>query len=454
MWNFGVYSDNIRDAICESIDGITVGFEAVRAIIYADDISPVTASSNETNAVLQAISKAGTFNAYKFKPSKCKVLGSKDEKSEFTLGGRSIERADFGLMLGTVVNGKGISTTQHVLRRAKMVSNAIKLIKSWRTRGLPFKVAFRNLFLAKILPRFTYAFSLIPSVDCGRNLDSMKGTLGRALCSTFGWRVPKRFKIQPSIWFVVCGFPCISALLRKLKLDLAARLMIRNSRAGKIFRKLYVHDRGFFERDVHQAVDEWLLTGIWNSLSERTVYAFRRKVLKISLKCWPKDLTMTGNLSWLYHNHSVFSGNVPKWADWEWPKSDDVEIFKLHFYSLLTGQHPAGGGDACCSNLMCKNHSMGPLYDHHFFECTEYSKNRCFFRGSVKGMYNDYVRTGSLDIPKSIINSILVRPCLMWVGLFDSSYFDLGLKLSSAHELHRILTISSILSWGRFYPVP
>ena len=44
MWNFGVYSDNIREAICESIDGMTVGFEVVRAIIYADDISPVTTS--------------------------------------------------------------------------------------------------------------------------------------------------------------------------------------------------------------------------------------------------------------------------------------------------------------------------------------------------------------------------------------------------------------------------
>ena len=86
MWNFGVYSDNIRDAICESIDGITVGSEVVRAIIYADDISPVTSSSTETNDVLQAISTAGTFNSYKFEPSKCKVLGSKNDKKEYTLG--------------------------------------------------------------------------------------------------------------------------------------------------------------------------------------------------------------------------------------------------------------------------------------------------------------------------------------------------------------------------------
>ena len=34
MWNFVAYSDNIRDAICESIDGMTVGSEVVRAIIY------------------------------------------------------------------------------------------------------------------------------------------------------------------------------------------------------------------------------------------------------------------------------------------------------------------------------------------------------------------------------------------------------------------------------------
>ena len=60
--------------------------------------------------------------------------------------------------------------------------------------------------------------------------------------------------------------------------------MIRDNRAEKIFRNLYVHDRGFFERDVHQAVDEWLLTGLWNSLSEKTAYAFRRKVMKISMK--------------------------------------------------------------------------------------------------------------------------------------------------------------------------
>ena len=37
MWNFGVYSDNINDAISHSVGGIVVRSEVVRAVIYADD---------------------------------------------------------------------------------------------------------------------------------------------------------------------------------------------------------------------------------------------------------------------------------------------------------------------------------------------------------------------------------------------------------------------------------
>ena len=192
---------------------------------------------------------------------------------------------------------------------------------------------------------------------------------------------------------------------------------------------------------------------LWDSLDNKKLYGFKRKVLRISLKCWPKDLLVSGNLSWLYHNHGVFSGNVPQWADWEWPKSKDRNVFITHFYSLLTGQNPAGGSNACCSNLLCKE-KRGPVYVHHFFECAEFSRNRCFFRDSVKRMFNRYVNEGNLDIPISCINSILMRPCGMWVGLFDNYFFDLGLGLKSAHQLHRIVTISSILSWGRFYPIP
>ena len=64
MWNFSVYSDNINDAISEAVSGIMVGEVRVRAVMYADDISPVNPSPAETNASLQAISRAGTFNAY------------------------------------------------------------------------------------------------------------------------------------------------------------------------------------------------------------------------------------------------------------------------------------------------------------------------------------------------------------------------------------------------------
>ena len=62
MWNFVVYSDNINDAISESVRGIAVGGEIIRAVIYADDISPVNGSSSETNAALEAISVAETSN--------------------------------------------------------------------------------------------------------------------------------------------------------------------------------------------------------------------------------------------------------------------------------------------------------------------------------------------------------------------------------------------------------
>ena len=110
MWNFGVYSDNINDAISESVGGIAVAGEIIRAIIYADDISPVNSSSSETNAALEAISGAGTFNSYKFKASKCKIIGSDiDLGTEYILGRKSIERAKCGLLLGAIIDGKGIS---------------------------------------------------------------------------------------------------------------------------------------------------------------------------------------------------------------------------------------------------------------------------------------------------------------------------------------------------------
>ena len=38
----------------------------------------------------------------------------------------------------------------------------------------------------------------------------------------------------------------------------------------------------------------------------------------------------------------------------------------------------------------------------------------------------------------------------MWIGLFDTCLFELGLKLPILLELHRIVTMASVMSWGRF----
>ena len=87
MGNFRVYSDNINHAISYSVVGIMVGKETVRGVIYSDDILPINSSPEETNAALQAISTAGIFNAFKFKPSECKIIGSdKNFEGSHSLG--------------------------------------------------------------------------------------------------------------------------------------------------------------------------------------------------------------------------------------------------------------------------------------------------------------------------------------------------------------------------------
>ena len=225
--------------------------------------------------------------------------------------------------------------------------------------------------------------------------------------------------MQPGVWFIVCGYPSVFALLRKLKLEMAARLKFADNKAGRIFRSLYMSDRGSFEKDIQLALNEWLLLGLWDRLDTESLVCFKRKVLKVSMKCWPQDLQMNGNLTWLYHNHTVFSGNVPMWADWDWPNGKDMEKFQTHFYCLLTGLHPAGGSNACCARLLCKNRNKGSVYHHHFFECLDHSRNRSFFQDCVRRLYNDSVSGGHCDFPQSVIDEILKEPCGMWVGLFD-----------------------------------
>ena len=74
MWNFAVYSDNIHDAIAEAISDVLIGGEAVTEVGYADDITPVCGNPKDANLTLKAIQESGTFDAFKFKPGKCKVI--------------------------------------------------------------------------------------------------------------------------------------------------------------------------------------------------------------------------------------------------------------------------------------------------------------------------------------------------------------------------------------------
>ena len=373
---------------------------------------------------------------------------------KYILGGKVIERAKFGLLLGVVIDRIGIQAKEHVDRRVKMVDTSIRLIRSWRTKGLSFHVAYKHLFLAKVVPRFTYAFGLLRLTKWGSVHDLIRKTLERALCCTFGWSVPKGLRVRPGVWFIVCGFTTVFAMLRKLKLEMAARLKVGDNRAGKIFRSLYMSDRGLLERDVHSALKEWLLLGLWNTLDSSTLAPFKKKILKVSRKCWPQGLRTDGNLTWLYHNHMVFSGNVPEWADWNWHIGKGMDLFQSHFYCLLIGAHPAGGNEACCLRLLCGGRNRGTVYQHHYFECGDYIRNRMFFQNRARRLYNEMIEDGHHFFPLRVLDDILVKPSGMWVGLFDNCFFELGLKLSVLHELHRIMTMASVMSWGRFYALP
>ena len=335
-----------------------------------------------------------------------------------------------------------------------MVDTSMKMIKSWRTKGLSFRVAFKHLFLSKLVPRFTYAFGLLHLTEWSLVHDLIRKTLEKALCCTFGWSVPKKLKVRPGVWFMVCGFSPVSALLRKLKLEMAGRLKVGDNKAASIFQNLYVSDRGSFESDVYLALKEWLLLGLWGNLKANTLTTFKNKISSLSKKCWPEGLPMKGNLTWLYHNHRVFSGNVPMWADWVWPNVLNMNVFQSHFYCLLLGEHPAGGSKACCARLLCRSKNKKAVYQHHYFECVDYLRNRAYFQNCARRMYDELAADDNRGIPRSVVDKILEKPCGMWVGLFDPCLFELGLKLSSMHELYRIVTMASVMSWGRFYTVP
>ena len=244
--------------------------------------------------------------------------------------------------------------------------------------------------------------------------------------------------------------------LRQEKLLMAARLKIADSKGGRIFRGLFGYDNGTFERDVASAIEDWILVKDWYHLREDNILRFRKKVKRRAKKCWPHGLSRVGNLKWLYHNHCIYSGNVPPWADWKWPESDrwSVGKFEQHFRYLLSGLHPAGGSNAVCCRKECFGNNIGSIFEHHFLSCENHLKNQDYFRRTVNRLCEEGKRTSAPKIPKDLFSSILCSPSSMWFGLMDGKIFQHNLKLDTVHEIHRVLTMGSILSWGRFYALP
>ena len=144
---------------------------------------------------------------------------------------------------------------------------------------------------------------------------------------------------------------------------------------------------------------------------------------------------------------------MPMWADWNWPSNKDSIKFKKHFVFLVSGLHPAGGNKAVCLCTLSCAKSPNTVYQHHFFDCSYYSANRFFFRDTALKLYREANKCHSM-VSFSMLESILSEPSPMWVGLLDQSLFKTGVRLCAMHELHRILTIASISSWGRFYDLP
>ena len=125
-----MYADNIHSAIASAVPGIKLGNNLVREVIYADDITLINPISSETNLALEAVHKAGTFDAFKFKASKCRVIGVPAvDPTLFRLGGEVVERSKTGILLGTVVKADGISMIEHVDRRANMVNWGIRRLR-------------------------------------------------------------------------------------------------------------------------------------------------------------------------------------------------------------------------------------------------------------------------------------------------------------------------------------
>ena len=208
MWNFSVYSDNIQAAIIKAVPGIVVGGQVVRNIVYADDNSPVNTCPSQTNLALRAIDSQGLYNCFKFKPSKCHVIGADpDDSTKYKIGDCVIDRPEGGLLLGAVIRSTGVHALEHVKRRKDLVKNAISHLKSWRSRGLSAKIVLSKLFMGKILPRFTYVFALLHLPEWGPTHKIIREVFDKALSNTCAFSYNKRDLKYPGIWTVICGLP-------------------------------------------------------------------------------------------------------------------------------------------------------------------------------------------------------------------------------------------------------
>ena len=157
---------------------------------------------------MRAIFRAGGYNAFRYNLGKCKVIGLSTTKDRYDTGlvNNDIESVKTGILLGAVVKRSGLDKREHVKRRSEMVKSAITNIKRWRTRGLPFSIAYRQLVEAKVVPRFVYAFSLLPSSEWDDDLCLIQTTLSEAFKHACGWPTPKGIKLMPGIWFAIYGF--------------------------------------------------------------------------------------------------------------------------------------------------------------------------------------------------------------------------------------------------------
>ena len=131
---FAIYIDDLILQLRRLKNGCHIADLFLACIVYADDISLVNGTSRDTKSSLKAVFDAGAFDAFKFKPKKCKIIGAdKCDHTTFYTGDEEIKRVNSGILLGAVIDKRGIDILSHVRRRADMVRNAIRQLKSWRT---------------------------------------------------------------------------------------------------------------------------------------------------------------------------------------------------------------------------------------------------------------------------------------------------------------------------------